>query len=307
MPTAPERSTNTRTPSLDLDSVYGGGPDTSPQLYDPSDRIKFRVEHGGAFEDLPRSANSRAIIADPRNDENMMISGPPGGLPALPQPRRRYDSRGWPQSHWTVNRRRRRSHLDARRDTRGRRAAKRLRQGPPRGHLALSVDHRQRVPAADPRRLADARHPDAWAALLQSAARAAEHPGGVSRRGLPLRSQHGPAVVSRQPGWRRRQPAVLRLRLRPGRGGAGRSGRSARRRARTSAFHRLADVLRFRRRPDRQRAPAESDRHQDLDAALQPAARRHCERRRPDLAAAAQSAPPPDVVAAVRPGDCDGR
>ena len=75
VPTAPERSTNSRTPSLDLDSVYGGGPDTSPQLYDPSDRIKFRVEHGGAFEDLPRSANSRAIIADPRNDENMMISG----------------------------------------------------------------------------------------------------------------------------------------------------------------------------------------------------------------------------------------
>ena len=50
-------------------------PTRSPQLYDPSDRIKFRVEHGGAFEDLPRSANDRAIIADPRNDENMMISG----------------------------------------------------------------------------------------------------------------------------------------------------------------------------------------------------------------------------------------
>jgi hypothetical protein len=73
--TRPERSTNTRTPSLDLDSVYGGGPDTSPQLYDPSDRVKFRVEHGGAFEDLPRGTNNRAIIADPRNDENMMISG----------------------------------------------------------------------------------------------------------------------------------------------------------------------------------------------------------------------------------------
>ena len=52
--------------------------------------------------------------------------------------------------------------------------------------------------------------------------------------------------------------AVLRLHLRPGRGGAGRSGRSARRRARAAAVHRLADVLRFRRRPDRQRA-AEQD------------------------------------------------
>jgi hypothetical protein len=73
--TRPERSTNTRTPSLDLDSVYGGGPDTSPQLYDPRDRVKFRVEHGGRFEDLPRSADGRAIIADPRNDENLMIAG----------------------------------------------------------------------------------------------------------------------------------------------------------------------------------------------------------------------------------------
>ena len=73
--TRPERSTNTRTPSLDLDSLYGGGPDGSPQLYDPNDRIKFRVEHGGLFEDLPRSPEGTAIIADPRNDENMMISG----------------------------------------------------------------------------------------------------------------------------------------------------------------------------------------------------------------------------------------
>ena len=71
----PERSVNTRTPSLDLDSLYGGGPDGSPQLYDPTDRIKFRVEHGGLFEDLPRSPEGTAIIADPRNDENMMISG----------------------------------------------------------------------------------------------------------------------------------------------------------------------------------------------------------------------------------------
>jgi hypothetical protein len=75
VPTRPERSTNTRTPALDLDSVYGGGPDTSPQLYDPNDRVKFRVEFGGRFEDLPRGDNNRAIIADPRNDENLMIAG----------------------------------------------------------------------------------------------------------------------------------------------------------------------------------------------------------------------------------------
>jgi hypothetical protein len=75
VPTPPEHATNTRTPRLDMDSVYGGGPTVSPQLYDPRDRAKFKVESGGLFEDLPRSADGTAIIADPRNDENMVISG----------------------------------------------------------------------------------------------------------------------------------------------------------------------------------------------------------------------------------------
>jgi hypothetical protein len=75
VPTRPERSPNTRTPTLDLDSVYGGGPTASPQLYEASDRAKFRVGHGGLFEDLPRDPNNRAVIPDPRNDENLMISG----------------------------------------------------------------------------------------------------------------------------------------------------------------------------------------------------------------------------------------
>ena len=75
VPTDPASSSNGRTPSLDLDSVYGAGPVASPQLYDPSDRAKLRIESGGVFEDLPRDASSSAIIADPRNDENLMIAG----------------------------------------------------------------------------------------------------------------------------------------------------------------------------------------------------------------------------------------
>jgi hypothetical protein len=75
VPTPPERSANRRSPALDLDSVYGGGPDVSPQLYDPADRVKFKVETGGQFEDLPRTSDGIAIIADPRNDENLMIAG----------------------------------------------------------------------------------------------------------------------------------------------------------------------------------------------------------------------------------------
>jgi hypothetical protein len=75
-PTQPIRSPNARTPFFDLDSVYADGPGGNPELFDPSDPIKFRVESGGQFEDLPRDlTNNAAIIGDPRNDENMMIAG----------------------------------------------------------------------------------------------------------------------------------------------------------------------------------------------------------------------------------------
>jgi hypothetical protein len=75
VPTDPGRSPNARTPYFDLDSVYGDGFAGSPLLYDPADRAKFRIESGGVFEDLPRDGEGRAIIADPRNDENLVIAG----------------------------------------------------------------------------------------------------------------------------------------------------------------------------------------------------------------------------------------
>jgi heme peroxidase len=76
VPTAPIASPNARTPFFDLDSVYGGGPSGSPQLYDSADPIKFRVESGGQFEDLPRDPlTMQAFLGDPRNDENLMIAG----------------------------------------------------------------------------------------------------------------------------------------------------------------------------------------------------------------------------------------
>jgi hypothetical protein len=75
VPTEPERTRNARVPTLDLDAVYGGGPAVSPQLYDSRDRAKLRIESGGKFEDVPRQSNGTAIIADPRNDENVVISG----------------------------------------------------------------------------------------------------------------------------------------------------------------------------------------------------------------------------------------
>lgn len=84
-PTQPRRTINFRTAEFDLDSVYGDGPDGSPELYDSSSGdIKFRVEaipgseqvsrKGAMRYDLPRDPNNNAIIADSRNDENLVIS-----------------------------------------------------------------------------------------------------------------------------------------------------------------------------------------------------------------------------------------
>ena len=73
--TDPQTSPNGRTAVLDLDSVYGGGPIGSPQLYDPSDRAKLKIESGGLFEDVPRTPDGTAILGDPRNDEHIVIAG----------------------------------------------------------------------------------------------------------------------------------------------------------------------------------------------------------------------------------------
>src|SRR5215510_2950805 len=42
IPVAPEASPNTRTPALDLDSVYGGGPDQNPELYQRRNHHRHR-------------------------------------------------------------------------------------------------------------------------------------------------------------------------------------------------------------------------------------------------------------------------
>ncbi len=74
-PTDPKHSRNARNAALDLDSVYGSGPVESSQLYDGADRAKLKIESCGPFEDLPRGSDRGAIIADPRNDENVILAG----------------------------------------------------------------------------------------------------------------------------------------------------------------------------------------------------------------------------------------
>ena len=67
------RSSTSGHPRYDLDSVYGRGPAYEPQFYDPGDRDKLLVTTNvNGVEDMPRDGN-RAIIPEPRNDENLII------------------------------------------------------------------------------------------------------------------------------------------------------------------------------------------------------------------------------------------
>ena len=83
VPQNPLLSPNTRTPSLDLDSVFGGGPGTRPDLYvsnpDGSVGPHLKIGTGGVHEDVPRLPNGdgtfSALLGDPRNDENVIIAG----------------------------------------------------------------------------------------------------------------------------------------------------------------------------------------------------------------------------------------
>lgn len=73
---------NFRTPRLELDSVYSHGPDAVPYLYEDGDHGPFKFILGTFAADgqpinpldLPRNRRKRAIIGDPRNDENLIIS-----------------------------------------------------------------------------------------------------------------------------------------------------------------------------------------------------------------------------------------
>lgn len=69
----PESISNYRTPAFELDSVYGSGPAASPHLYDQRQPGKLLVDAG--FErDVPRNSQGIALVGDPRNDENLVVS-----------------------------------------------------------------------------------------------------------------------------------------------------------------------------------------------------------------------------------------
>lgn len=87
----PEFLRNFRTPSLDLDSIYGGGPYVNPYLYRNKymdwRRVQFQIGRAEiklksklvSIHDLPRIDQSQdggntAVVPDIRNDEHLLIS-----------------------------------------------------------------------------------------------------------------------------------------------------------------------------------------------------------------------------------------
>ena len=87
----PLATTNFRSPAVDLDAMYGDGPDVQPGLFD-RDPVTFKMTQkmligstqlsfdpaGGQVQvlanDLPRNQVGRAVINDPRNDENLLVA-----------------------------------------------------------------------------------------------------------------------------------------------------------------------------------------------------------------------------------------
>ena len=83
----PEAIQNFRTPALELDNLYGSGPGASPHLYRADDRDLFLLDAAGGAAldadggpqnlidaDLPRNRLGTALLGDPRNDENLIVS-----------------------------------------------------------------------------------------------------------------------------------------------------------------------------------------------------------------------------------------
>ena len=69
---------NFRTPRFDLDNLYGRGPDDQPYMYDGVHMLLGEPMSGNPFDQgavqVPRGPSGRALIGDPRNDENRIVA-----------------------------------------------------------------------------------------------------------------------------------------------------------------------------------------------------------------------------------------
>jgi hypothetical protein len=64
---------NLRTPRFDLDNLYDNGPEQSPALYSDGMRLMFGNQDNPRG-DLARDPQGKALIGDPRNDENVLVA-----------------------------------------------------------------------------------------------------------------------------------------------------------------------------------------------------------------------------------------
>src|SRR5260370_36889741 len=67
---------NFRTPRLDLESLYGGGPTGSPYLYDldDADKLLIGVNDQGELADVPRNRQGRGLLKDARTGHHLITS-----------------------------------------------------------------------------------------------------------------------------------------------------------------------------------------------------------------------------------------
>lgn len=68
----PSQLRNARSPQLNLESLYGGGPAGNPYLFQRSDSAKLLTGPDG--HDVLRNYEGMAIIGDPRNDSHVFMS-----------------------------------------------------------------------------------------------------------------------------------------------------------------------------------------------------------------------------------------
>jgi hypothetical protein len=74
----PNATVDFRTAAFDLDNVYGRGPGDQPYMYGPDGKSFLLGEPltlgSKGVRDLQRNSSGRALIGDPRNDENVIVS-----------------------------------------------------------------------------------------------------------------------------------------------------------------------------------------------------------------------------------------
>lgn len=70
----PDALVNFRSPRFDLDSLYGSGPDDEPFQYAADGERLLTAPNAAGFDELPRNPDGVAVIGDPRNDENSVVS-----------------------------------------------------------------------------------------------------------------------------------------------------------------------------------------------------------------------------------------